>query len=244
MSCVAARREAPAGGRLARIHLRLSRGRIDEAAAQSLCDAAEEIRLDDGAAVVLLTSSGPDFCLGFAGTPWGLRLDCIGAVARLPQPVVAAVAGRAWEEGCELALACDLRVADAATSFRLGQVAAGRLPSEGATQRLPRLVGTARALDLLWGGRALRGAEAVRIGLASRLAGPGRVASRARALAVELAARGPVALRLAKEAVRAAAELPLEQGMRLEHDLYVLLQTGGERAEGIRAFLEKRRPRW
>jgi enoyl-CoA hydratase/carnithine racemase len=225
--------------RVARIPLRLRRGRIDEASAQALLGAAEEIRLDESVAVVLLAPTGPDFCIGFAGLPWGARIDCVEAVAGLPQPVVAAVQGRAWAEGCELAMACDLRLVTAATSFRLPQITAGRLPSAGGTQRLPRLVGVARALDILWSGREVRGAEAVAIGLATRL-GSGR---RAAALAAELARKGPAALRLAKEAVRAAADMTLEQGIRFEHDLYVLLQTTEERAQGIQDFLDRGRRR-
>jgi len=227
-------------GAVAHLVLRLARARIDERAAQELCAAAEELRLDDAIAVVVVESAGADFGLGFAGLPWGARLDCVESVARLPQPVVALVAGRAWAESCELALACDLRLASSAASFRLPQIAERRLPAHGASQRLPRLVGAARALEILWSGRAVGGAEAARIGLASRVLAPSRLARAAAALADELASKGAIALRLAKEAVRAASDLTLEQGMRLEQDLYVLLQTAPERAERVRAFQQRR----
>lgn len=231
-------------GRIARIELRLVRGRIDEAVAQSLCEIAEDLRLDGEIAVIVLGSHGRDFGLGFGGQPWGAALDCIAAVARLPQPLIAAVRGRAEAEGCELALACDLRVAATSASLRLPQIVSGRLPAHGATQRLPRLIGAARALDLLWSGRAVGGAEAARLGLVSRVAPASRLEATVDALAAELAAKGPQALRLAKEAVLASADMTLDQGIRLEQDLYVLLQTTEERAEGIAAFLDKRTPKF
>jgi enoyl-CoA hydratase/carnithine racemase len=231
-------------GRVARIECRWRQARIDEAAAQELCEIAEELRLDTDVAVVVLHSAGKDFCLGFDGLAWGAALDCIDAVARLTQPVIAAVRGNAWGEGCELALACDLRVVAEGASFSLPQVPLGRLPAHGGTQRLPRLVGAARALDILWSGRAVDAGEAEQIGLASRVVPKARLTAAANGLAAELAEKGPLALRLAKEAVRAGSDMTLEQGVRLEQDLYVLLQTTRDRAEGVRAFLAKRKPRF
>src|SRR5262249_44303967 len=190
------------------------------------------------------SSAGADFCVGLDDDPGGVELDCIGAVARLPQPVIAAVSGNAWAEGCELALACDLRVVGEQASFCLPQLITGRLPRHGGTQRLPRLVGAARALDILWSGRVVEADEAERIGLATRVAKKTRVLAVARTLAVKLAAKGPIALRLAKEAVRAGTDMTLAQGVRLEQDLYVLLQTTSDRAEGVSAFLEKRQPKF
>lgn len=231
-------------GRVARVECRWRHGRIDASAAQELCEVAEDLRLDTEVAVVVLSPAGSDFCLGFDGVPWGAALDCVGAVARLTQPVIAAVRGNAWAEGCELALACDLRLAAEDASFSLPQVSLGRLPVHGGTQRLPRLVGAMRALDILWSGRAVDAAEAERIGLVSRVVPKARLTSAVNALAAELAAKGPIALRLAKEAVRAGSDMTLDQGVRLEQDLYVLLQTTRDRAEGVRAFLAKRPPRF
>jgi enoyl-CoA hydratase/carnithine racemase len=227
---------------VARLECRLPGGRISEVAAAELTAAAEELRLDEEASVVLLLTAGPDFCLGAECGAHGR--DCIAALAQLPQPVIAAVQGRAWAEGCELALACDLRLASERASFRLPQIGEGRLPGCGGTQRLPRIVGAVRALEILWSGREVSAAEAEQIGLANRLTKPARCARAAAALAKELAAKGPISLRLAKEAVRAAGDLTLEQGIRFEQDLYVLLQTTADRAEGVRAFVERRRPRF
>jgi len=230
-------------GRVAEIECRFPRQRLDESSAQELTAVAAELRLDDEAALVLLRSHGADFCTGADVSLVG-ALDCVDAIASLPQPVVAAVQGKAWAEGCELALACDLRLAGADASFRLPQVADGSLPRNGATQRLPRLVGAARGLEMMWSGRIVRAVEAERIGLVSRRAKPGELARLTKALVADLAAKGPIALRLAKEAVLQAADLTLAQGTSLEQDLYVLLQTTADRAEGIRAFQRKRRPRY
>jgi len=229
---------------IARIEWRCRRDRIDEAAAQALCEAAGEVRLDDRIAVVVLRSRGTDFCVGFDGSTRGAALDCVAAIAALPQPVIAAIGGNAWAEGCELALACDLRVVGEKASFCLPQIANGRLPAHGGTQRLPRIVGAHLALDLLWSGRVVDAAEAERIGLANRVVRPARLTTAVNRLALELAGKGPIALRLAKEAVRAGVDLTLDQGIRLEQDLYVLLHTTADRAEGIRSFLQKRRPRF
>jgi enoyl-CoA hydratase len=215
--------------------------RIDPATAQELCNAAEAIELDDRVSIVVLRGAGAVFCQGAALEPGP---DFVAAIAALTMPVIAAVNGAAWAEGCELALACDLRIATRAAEFCLPQVREGRLPAYGATQRLPRLIGRTRALDMLLSGRRVGAAEAVGLGLVSRA-----VTVRTLETAIErevtlLRSKGPVALRLAKEAVQKGADMTLEQGIRLEQDLYVLLQTTADRAEGVRSFLRKRRPKF
>jgi enoyl-CoA hydratase len=230
-------------GRVAWITLR--RSRVDQQTAQRLCDLAEEIELDDAISVVVLRGTGKAFSLGVDdGGDWERRHDWVAAVGRSTRPVVAAVNGHALAEGCELALACDLRIASSAARFSMPQVAEGRLPSHGATQRLPRLVGRTRALDLLLSGRPISAGEAEAIGLATR-AVPARSFERTvrREVAV-LSEKGPIALRMAKEAATKGLDLGFEQGIRLEQDLYVLLQTTADRAEGVRAFLRKRRARF
>jgi enoyl-CoA hydratase/carnithine racemase len=217
--------------------------RITPDLAQALCDAAAEIELDDGIVAVVVTASGAHFCCGVDEPgDWEQRIDWVDAIARLTRPVIAAVQGDAIGEGLELALACDLRVVADHARFAMPQLLAGRLPSHGGTQRLPRLVGRMRALDLLLTGRTIDAAEAEAIGLVSRVV-PHRDFARALDSVVdELKTKGPIALRYAKEAVLKGSDLTLDLGIRLVEDLYVLLQTTRDRQEGIRAFLEKRKP--
>jgi enoyl-CoA hydratase len=143
----------------------------------------------------------------------------------------------------ELALAADLRVAAQNAGFTMGQLGRGRMPCYGGTQRLPRLIGVAHALRMLLTGAAIDGGEAMRLGLVTYVT-PGRAALERVAGEVvrAITSRGPVAARLAKEAVRKGCDLTLDQGIRLEEDLYALLQTTADRAEGVRAFLDKRKP--
>ncbi len=221
--------------------LALLRPRVDLAQAQALCDAAECIAFDASVRVAVLEGPRAGFCLGSDGeTPeWP---DWVGAIANLAVPVIAIVTGEATGSGAELALAADLRVVGPRAGFAFPHLAAGTLPRHGATQRLPRLIGRMRALELLLSGRRVGAREALRIGLVTQVATQPVTAGRA--LAAELCAKGPIALRLAKEAVLAGSDLPLPAGIRLEQDLYVLLQTTADRAEGVRAFLKKRRPRF
>lgn len=216
--------------------------RVTPELAQALCTACEEIELDSEVRVVELSASGGDFCLGVRDPgEWQLQSDWVAALARLPMPVIAAVQGRAQDEGFELALAADLRLAARSAELQLTQLANGRFPCHGATQRLPRVVGAARALQLLLLGDKLPAAEAERLGLLVAV-DDDQLAPRASALVKQLAQHAPLALRLAKEAVLAGGDLTISQGMRLEHDLYVLLHTTADRAEGVDAFLRRRAP--
>lgn len=217
--------------------------RITVDLAQALGDAAAEIELDDSVTAVVLSATGPTFCLGVeAGGEWERRVDWVDAIAKLTRPVIAAIRGDAIAEGLELALACDLRVVSDRARFAMPQLAAGRLPAHGGTQRLPRTVGRMRALDLLLTGRSIDAAEAQAIGLVSRVAPASAFEKTLAAVVDELKAKGPIALRYAKEAVLKGGDLPLDHGIRLEEDLYVLLQTTEDRREGIDAFLKKRTP--
>jgi enoyl-CoA hydratase/carnithine racemase len=217
--------------------------RITAELAQAVCDAAADIELDETVAVVVLAATGAHFCLGIeAGGDWERRIDWVGATARLTRPVVAAIDGDAIAEGFELALACDLRVASDRARFAMPQVADGRLPAHGGTQRLPRIIGRMRALDLLLTGRTMDAAEAEAAGLAARVIAHGAFGRGLERIVAELRSKGPIALRYAKEAVLKGSDLTLDQGIRLEEDLYVVLQTTRDRQEGIDAFLQKRTP--
>jgi enoyl-CoA hydratase/carnithine racemase len=125
----------------------------------------------------------------------------------------------------------------------LTQLLRGKLPRFGGTQRLPRLAGPAQALRMILTGASISAADAMRLGLVTYLADDAADLDRvARELLATLASRGPIGMRMAKEAVRKGYDMTIEQGIRLEEDLYALLQTTTDRAEGVRAFLEKRKP--
>jgi enoyl-CoA hydratase len=214
------------------------------AALVDACTAAEDAA---DVRVVVLAARGARFSTGLpAGCSWlpPAWPDGVAAVGALTKPIVAAIQGEARGWGFALALACDLRVAARGATFVLPEARQGRLPGGGVTGRLARVAGVARALELVLLGSPLSAAQALEWGLVRAVVAPGRLAGAVAELANALAARGPLALRLAKEAVVKALDLPLTEGMRLEHDLYVLLQTTRDRREGVRAFLERRRPRF
>lgn len=227
--------------------LRLARDRLDLPLVQALADACDEIALDERVHVVLVESARRDFCLGLPDDTEWLDVawpDPVAALAALPQPVVVAVDGEARGWGFGLALAGDLRIASTRAAFSAPELAAGRQPGGGLTQRLPRMVGTSRAMAVLLLGERLAARDALAWGLVAEVVPSTRLSRVATARAAALAERGPIALRYAKEAVRRALDLPLADGVRLEHDLYVLLQTTADRREGIEAFRTRRRPRF
>jgi len=242
-------------GHVATITIAPPGGRYDRPFLDALAQGAELVRADqERIRAVVIAAAGPDFGAGWAedalaepdlpghgAPPLGAAFD---AVAAIPQPVVAAVEGAAHSAGLELALACDLRVAGAGATFQSPEAAWGLVPRGGATQRLPRAVGRAHALRLLLLGEAIDSREAYRIGLVTEETAAGGARDRAWELAARIAQRGPVATRFAKEAVHRGVEMPLEQALRYELDLTVILQTTRDRAEGVRAFVERRAPRF
>jgi enoyl-CoA hydratase/carnithine racemase len=222
-----------------------TRNRCDAELLGALVAACDEIEHADAARVVVLAARGPTFSAGLpVGCAWpdASWPDGIGALARLGKPVIAALHGEVLGWGLALALACDVRVAATDAVLALPETGSAALPGGGVTQRLPRMVGVARALELVLLGTRLRAVDAAGWGLVAAVVPSGRLRATAARLAAQLAARGPLALRLAKEAVIRALDLPLADGLGLEHDLYVLLQTTADRREGVRAFLGRRRP--
>jgi len=165
-------------------------------------------------------------------------------VAALPQPTVAVVQGYCFGGGMELALACDLRVASESATFGLTETTLAILPGAGGTQRLPRLVGKAVAKDLILTGRRFGAEEAARLGVVNRLAAPGELDGCARELADAIAANGPVAVRAAKRAIDQGTELPEAEGLALEGECYAETLETQDRVEALKAFAEKRKPRY
>ena len=159
---------------------------------------------------------------------------------RLPMPSVALVNGYAFGGGCELALACTLRLALPNAKFGLPEVKLGLIPGYGGTQRLPRLVGSGRALEMVMTGRTVAAEEALAIGLVNRIVqAPGLAA--AKAYAREFSGHGLRALQFAREAVQRAADLPLHEGLRMEADLSTLAYRTRDAEEGMQAFVDKRK---
>ena len=165
-------------------------------------------------------------------------------VEDLPCPVIARINGHALGGGCELAQACDVRIAS--TEARLGQpeVSLGIMPGGGATQRLPRLVGEGQAMRLILGAEVIDATEAAEIGLVDEVCDPERLDERVYGLAGSMAEHSPVALEYAKTAVKAGSRMDLDRGLDYEAELFASLFSTDDKNEGIDAFLEGREPEW
>ena len=163
-------------------------------------------------------------------------------IENLGKPVIAAINGYALGGGCELALACTLRIAADSARFGQPEISLGIIPGYGGTQRLGRLVGKGVALDLLLTGRQMTAVEAREIGLVNRVVPAASLMSEAKALAVELAGKAAVAVQFIIEAVNRGLEASLDKGQFLEATLFGLIASTDDMREGTRAFLEKRKP--
>lgn len=221
---------------------------IDDGMAAALREACQQAIEDDESTVVLLLAAGEAFCLGAA--PMTSPLTQIAArrvadaIASIPKLVIAAIQGDAIGQGLELSLACDLRLAADTACFAMDQVQEGLIPWDGGTQRLPRAVPKGIALEMVLTGKPITAEDALTFGLVSECLPLPALRQRALDLAEQLAALAPIAAAYTKEAVLRGMDAPLDQGIRLEADLAVLLHTTQDRAEGIRSFLEKRKPRF
>jgi enoyl-CoA hydratase/carnithine racemase len=208
-----------------------------------LDEAAGALSDDDAVHVALLTADSGVFPSvwrqGERIPPGRLPFRCLEL---MPQPVIACVEVNAYGVGLELVLACDLRIAAEGVSFALPHIATAAVAWAGATQRLPRLAGRSVALEMILLGQSIDAAAALSCGLANHVVPLAEVRECAARLASAIAERGPLAVRYAKEAVSRGLDMPLEQALRYETDLTVILQTTEDRAEGVRAFTEKRAP--
>ncbi len=206
---------------------------LDAAVERALSDACDAIADDTDVRAIVLTASIS--AADVAHDPF----ECIAA---LPKPVVSAVDGDVSGGILAMALATDIRIAANDAQFSVPELAQGRLPVPGTIVRLVRLVGPGNAARLVLTGDAIDAAEALRIGLVSEVAAD--AVTRADEIAQRIAERGPIAVRYAKEAVSRGLDMPLEQALRFETDLTIILQTTEDRAEGVRAFLDKREPKF
>ncbi len=164
------------------------------------------------------------------------------AVDEFPKPIIAAINGFCLGGGCELALACDIRIASEKAKLGQPEINLGLLPGGGGTQRLPRLVGMGAALKMLYTGDFIRADEAYRIGLVDEVVPPDQLQARAKELADTIASKSPVALRLIKQAVRTSARTSLDEGLKQEVTLFSLAFASEDKKEGVDAFLNKRQP--
>ena len=163
-------------------------------------------------------------------------------VERLPMPTIAAVDGFAFGGGCELALACDLRVLGADATIGLTECALGIIPGAGGTQRLPRLLGPAKAKELIFTAARLSAAQALEIGLANRVTSGGGAVNGAKALAAEIAKCAPIAVEAAKAAIDGGISTGIHEGLLLEQRAYEVTLYTEDRLEALAAFQEKRKP--
>lgn len=219
-----------------------------------LVAALDAFRDDDSVRVLVITGAGEKAFVAGADigefaerTPLEQRATMTGRrvfdeVAAYPKPVIAMINGFCLGGGCELALACDVRIAS--DTARLGQpeINLGIIPGGGGTQRLPRVVGMGQAMRLVLSGELVDAAEALRIGLVDVVHPAAELRDRTLEFARKMAEKSPVALRVAKSAVRAAAEMPLAAGLAYETELFVTAFASDDKREGIAAFLEKRPP--
>jgi enoyl-CoA hydratase/carnithine racemase len=215
------------------------------------------VAADPSARAVVLSATGERaFCVGADLKERAAMTDAqvmsqrptfraaFGALLALPQPVIAAVHGFALGGGCELALSCDVIVADETAVLGLPETTVGLVPGCGGTQLLARRIGPGRAADLIFSGRRVGAEEAARIGLADRLVPAGQARDSASELARQVAANSPVAVRAAKQALRNGAGLALAAALDIEDAAWRTAAGSADRREGIAAFAEKRPPVW
>lgn len=213
--------------------------------AQELADVCRQVNQDDDVYVVIVTGAGnKTFCKGGELEKSGTTYNAANAIASIEKPVIAGINGDALGQGLELALSADIRLASDKAKFGFPEVAKGLIPADGGTQRLPRVVGWGKAMELILSAETITAREALEIGLVSKIVPLKELMPEAETLAMTIAAKGPVALKFIKEAVNKGLDLTLEQGLRLEADLYFLLHATADRTEGITAFLEKRKPKF
>jgi enoyl-CoA hydratase/carnithine racemase len=218
--------------------------------------ALSQVDRDPAARVLILTGEGRAFCAGAdLKEREGAAPDAIWThnrsifqipleLERLAVPVIAAINGFALGGGCEVALGCDLRWAASTAEFGCPEVTRGIIPAAGGTQRLSRLIGPSRAMQLILTGQRIPAEEAHRMGLVDAVVAAGDLMQAAGGLARTVAANAPLAVRAAKRAIRYGLRNPLEAGLELEGHLQRMLYASADCQEGIVAFRERRSPRW
>ena len=177
-----------------------------------------------------------------SGTESPLLPSTSASIANIDRPTLAVINGNAAGEGLELALACDIRIASESSFFGLPHIREGHIPHNGGTQRMPRLIGKGRALEMILTGASIDAREALRIGLVNMVQPPGEAMKKALQLALDMATKAPISLRFTREAIYKGMDITLDQGLTMEGDLYLLLYGTEDRVEGIESFTKKKEP--
>lgn len=221
---------------------------------QEILAALKDLREDDGVRVLVITGAGDKaFIAGadineFAGkTAMEIRdimenSRAFDAMEDFPKPVIAMINGYALGGGCELAMACDIRIASTRAKFGQPEIKLGIIPGGGGTQRMPRLIGEGKAMELILTGDMIDASEAYRLGLINYAVPPEELEKKTLEVAGRIAEMSPVTLALAKQAVKNAARTAMSTGLDSEADLFALCFATDDKEEGIRAFMEKRKP--
>lgn len=227
---------------------------LNDATIAELGHAIDQIRVDDSIGGALVTGAGRAFVAGADISELSNQTPVLAKgraragqevfrrIETCPKPVIAVVNGFALGGGCELAMACHIRIASDAAKFGQPESKLGLLPGYGGTQRLPRLVGKGRAVQLLLTGEMIDAAEAYRTGLVNKVVPAADLMNAAREMMKTILANGPLAVALCIEAIERGLEMSLDEGLILEANHFGLLAATDDMREGTRAFLEKRAP--
>ena len=233
------------------------RNALNSGVVQELIEAFERLTRDPSVGAIILTGAGDKAFVAGADIKemsgkTGLEMQAFSGLGRrlgdamegCPKPIIAAVNGYALGGGCEIAMACDIRLASETAKIGQAEINIGIIPGFGGSQRLPRLVGAGWAAQMIFTGDPIDAPAAERIGLVNQVVPAGHLLEEARALARRILEKSPVALGLAKACLRAAQDMPLPQGLSYETAAFGIAGATQDKLEGMTAFLEKRKPEW
>jgi len=239
---------------VARLNDPAGRNALTDEMLTELADRLVELDQDDGVRCIVIAGSEKTFASGAdirallrrnARQMYeGDRMEQWQTVREVKTPMIAAVSGYCLGGGCELAMTADIVIASETAKFGMPETGLGLIPGAGGTKMLPRAIGRAKAMDLILSGRLLSAEEAESAGLVSRVVQPDRWFEDARAVATEVASRPPLAQRLAREAVAASFDTPLDAALLSERRAFAMAFADPDAHEGLTAFLERREPQW